>query len=496
MNKFAAFYLESFSKYADESGITAGDVGAAGAVGATGAAGILAASPQAREWSMSNLVRKPIGRVVTNLVEPFGYSNNLLDTKTRGPFRSLMSVIRDKPIYPTHVASNREVPYRAMFDLKPRRWLATPGLYTGSGKSFSFNPKHPDGASIINNISSTLTPYEPEVMGGYKRSVTPGGTVRYWDRWDVDLHPDESIIRSPNLTRSQTGYGASRTSNLARWAASKITKPVTISGEIPQAAPPLNPAMKMFSDDNLRARGLASMVGSDVDDITKELNARFIRAQSPATSLGSGSEPVAPTSPDKAHPGLRSEVASVIKGTGAGLLNKAAPIASTIKRTGAGLLNKAAPVVATVGRVGTSLGTGILGQMAVDSALPAKSPGDGYLNQVSNNLRDTGVAMGGGALAGGSTHGARGALVGAIGGGIGDIVNKTITAGKDIRDTDWKSLGRNALGVGTPGLEADQRKAKDREFTRIQGKNLLPQSSNLGDSSFYPLNKSRPYSAK
>lgn len=104
--------------------------------------------------------------------------------------------------------------------------------------------------------------------------------------------------------------------------------------------------------------------------------------------------------------------------------------------------------------------------------------------------------MGGGALAGGSTHGARGALVGAIGGGIGDIVNKTITAGKDIRDTDWKSLGRNALGVGTPGLEADQRKAKDREFARIQGKNLLPQSSNLGDSSFYPLNKSRPYSAK
>ena len=95
MNKFAAFYLESFSKYADESGITAGDVGAAGAVGATGAAGILAASPQAREWSMSNLIRKPIGRVVTNLVRPQGYGGNLYEAK-REPFGSLMSVIREK----------------------------------------------------------------------------------------------------------------------------------------------------------------------------------------------------------------------------------------------------------------------------------------------------------------------------------------------------------------------------------------------------------------
>ena len=375
-----------------------------------------------------------------------------------------------------------------MFDLKPRPGFENPGLYTGSGKSFSFNPKHTDGASIINNISSTLTPYEPRVMAGYKRSVTPQGNVRYWDRWDMDLHPDESIIRSPNLSSNQSRYGTSRMSNIARWAASKITKPVTISGEIPQAAP-LNPALKIFSDDDLRAThdslerslfGRGRLEGAQAREHTStrdELIARGLRA-SPATSLGSGSEPVAPTSPDKAHPGLRSEVASVIKGTGAGLLNKAAPVA------------------ATVGRVGTSLGTGILGQMAVDSALPAKSPGEGYLNQVSNNLRDTGVAMGGGALAGGSTHGAPGALVGAIGGGIGDIANKALTAGKDIRDTEWKALGRNALGVGTPGLEADQRKAKDREFTRIQGKNLLPQSSNLGDSSFYPLNKSRPYSAK
>ena len=470
MNKFAAFYLESFSKYADESGITAGDVGAAGA---TGAAGILAASPQAREWSMSNLIRKPIGRVVTNLVRPIGYGRNLYEAK-RKPFGSLMSVIRDKPIYGRQPFSvDREVPYRAMFDLKPRPGFENPGLYTGSGKSFSFNPKHLDGARMISEISSFPRAYGHDVMGGYKRSVTPQGNVRYWDRWDMDLHPHESIIRSPR--------GDSRVANLARWAASKITKPVTISGEIPQGAL-LNPAMKIFSDDDLRATLDAykhhpsgapfadSALSKKYIEITKELNARKIRAESPTTSLGSGSEPVAPTTPDKAHPGLRSEIASTIKGTGAGLLNKVAPVA------------------ATVGRVGTAGVTGVAGSMMVDKALPPPLPDDGYWNQVQNNFRDTGVAMGGGALGGAAVGAAPGAMVGAIGGGIGDIVNKTTAAGKDIRDTHWKSLGRSALGVNNPELEAAQRRVKNKNFARIQGKNLLPQSSNPGDSSFYSKN--------
>ena len=471
MNKFAAFYLESFSKYADESGITAGDVGAAGAVGATGAAGILAASPQAREWSMSNLIRKPIGRVVTNLVRPQGYGGNLYEAK-REPFGSLMSVIRDKPIYgwPGSYLANREVPYRAMFDLKPRPGFENPGLYTGSGKSFSFNPEHIDGARMIKDISSESHPRGHEVMGGYKRSVTPQGNVRYWDRWDMDLHPHESIIRSPD--------GNSRMPNLARWAASKITKPVTISGEIPQAAL-LNPAMKIFSDDDLRVNldaykqhplQIGSPLFKNYTKVIDELNARKIRAESRSTSLGSGSEPVAPTSPDKAHPGLRSE------------------IASTIKRTGAGLLNKVAPVAATVGRAGTAGVTGVAGSMMVDKALPPPLPDDGYWNQVQNNFRDTQVAMGGGALGGGAVGAAPGALVGAIGGGIGDIVNKTTAAGKTIRNTDWKSLGRSALGVNNPELEAAQRRVKNKNFARIQGKNLLPQSSNPGDSSFYSKN--------
>ena len=163
-------------------------------------------------------------------------------------------------------------------------------------------------------------------------------------------------------------------------------------------------------------------------------------------------------------------------------------MASTIKGTGAGLLNKVAPVAATAGRVGTAAVTGVAGSMMVDKALPPPLPGDGYWNQVQNNFRDTQVAIGGGALGGAATNGYRGALVGGIGGGIGDIVNKTTAAGKDIRDTHWKSLGRSALGVNNPELETAQRRVKNENFAKYKENNLLPQSSNPGDSSFYSKN--------
>ena len=161
---------------------------------------------------------------------------------------------------------------------------------------------------------------------------------------------------------------------------------------------------------------------------------------------------------------------------------------SAIKGTGAGLLNKVAPVAATVGRAGTAGVTGVAGSMMVDKALPPPLPNDGYWNQVQNNFRDTQVAIGGGALGGGAVGAAPGALVGGIGGGIGDIVNKTTAAGKDIRDTHWKSLGRSALGVNNPELEAAQRRVKNENFAKYKENNLLPQSSNPGDSSFYSKN--------
>ena len=138
--------------------------------------------------------------------------------------------------------------------------------------------------------------------------------------------------------------------------------------------------------------------------------------------------------------------------------------------------------------LGGAIAANLLGGKVVDGLLPAARTGDGYWNQVQNNFRDTQVAMGGGALGGAATNGHRGALVGAIGGGIGDLTNKALTLGKDIRDTHWKSLGRSALGVNNPELETAQRRVKNENFAKYKENNLLPQSSNPGDSSFYSKN--------
>jgi len=150
--------------------------------------------------------------------------------------------------------------------------------------------------------------------------------------------------------------------------------------------------------------------------------------------------------------------------------------------------SKAAPA----GRVGGAIVANLLGGKVVDSVLPAKSPGEGYLNQVSNNLRDTGVAMGGGALGGGAAGGARGALVGAIGGGIGDLTNKALTLGKTVRNTDWKYLvGNPEAGKVDPLARRPPRVAwrsegHARDLAKYKEKNPLPQSSNLGNSSSFP----------
>ena len=185
-----------------------------------------------------------------------------------------------------------------------------------------------------------------------------------------------------------------------------------------------------------------------------------------------GMEPAAPVpaaapAPSRPSPILRREVPTVPKPTFA---------------------SKAAPA----GRVGGAIVANLLGGKVVDSVLPAKSPGDGFQDQLANNLRDTGVAMGGGALGGGAAGGARGALVGAIGGGIGDLTNKALTLGKTVRNTDWKYLvGNPEAGKVDPLARRPPRVAwrsegHARDLAKYKEKNPLPQSSNLGNSSSFP----------
>ena len=158
---------------------------------------------------------------------------------------------------------------------------------------------------------------------------------------------------------------------------------------------------------------------------------------------------------------------------------KFAPTLSGLKR---------APVL------GGAIAANLLGEKVVDGLLPAASPGDGFQDQLANNLRDSQVAIGGGALGGAAAGGRRGALVGAIGGGIGDLTNKALTLGKTIRNTDWKYLvGTPEAGKVEPFARRSPRVAwrsegHARDLAKYKENNPLPQSSNLGDSSFYSKN--------
>lgn len=95
---------------------TPGNVG--GFLKGIGEIGIAGAA--AREFA-----KKGVGRVVTNLVEPMGYSNKISELKFRARREGIMpflnSIKNDVPIYGAdEFIAQREFPYRTMFGLQPR----------------------------------------------------------------------------------------------------------------------------------------------------------------------------------------------------------------------------------------------------------------------------------------------------------------------------------------------------------------------------------------
>ena len=175
-------------------------------------------------------LRRAIGRVITNVAEPYGYDvmSHLKRIQSRGLKVNLKAVLNDEPAYP--VVLGRDLPYRRMFGLPAHRsgvgyyTKNAPGSFRFKADGFRSEPYLEaiarDGTRAARNGTPVGGSFVEQhgVLGGYNGTLAPGDMVRYRDRWDVDLNTGERPLED--------------VSNLARWLASKITKPVTIEGQV------------------------------------------------------------------------------------------------------------------------------------------------------------------------------------------------------------------------------------------------------------------------
>jgi hypothetical protein len=227
-------------------------------LGAVGLVAGMAKTPQA------------VGRVATNIREPWGYGENLErilgDINRMGYHRRgivdkaklvAKSIIKDKPIYgkldPRVEGMNfggnvtkkaaldaREYLYRKMFGLKPR---AGKNIFVEHADgTVSFNPKSKRARNLMRNVVHDFK-HHP-VMGGYKRTqvqqMTPVGSANPWrdeivdyeDIWDFKMNPSDwdfvlkSFTESPKAAVRGTGMAAVRS------LVDMITKPVHIKGRV------------------------------------------------------------------------------------------------------------------------------------------------------------------------------------------------------------------------------------------------------------------------
>jgi len=171
---------------------------------------------------MMSQTPKAIGRVATNIREPFSYAGSLKKMKRNlmpglrisGPTgesgwpepskvkriakaigRTIKSVAQDKPLYGVvggsgeqHKAVNdaREFLYRRTFGLKPRK--GTKIFKENKDGTLSFNPKSKRGRLLIDEVK--MGHEHHGVMGGYSAKYK-GDKIHYEDIWDFKMHPSE-----------------------------------------------------------------------------------------------------------------------------------------------------------------------------------------------------------------------------------------------------------------------------------------------------------------
>ena len=198
-----------------------------------------------------------VGRVATNIREPWGYGYNKaiiksgLNRMARGGQRSTVgkikraakAIIEDKPIYgkldpivkdmkfgpdldmKSAAMDAREFLYRKMFGLKPR---AGKNIFkTNKDGTLSFNPESKRAELLTDWIKHDYEHFGHPVMGWYKRTVLEGldqstglrlfpQLIEYEDIWDFKMNPSDwsnffgSFKKSPKEAVMRTGEAAVR----------------------------------------------------------------------------------------------------------------------------------------------------------------------------------------------------------------------------------------------------------------------------------------------
>jgi hypothetical protein len=200
----------------------------AGIGGAAGLGGSMAApetSKQVNEFLVKHLLRKPAGRVLTNVLPPIGYDQkgDLENTlKDSSPMDILKSIWKDKPVYEEdmlqHKYDDRDVPYRKAFDLPGRYGLDV--YKPNPDGSMEFNK---DSKRGLMDLLEVLDPRRKQhsVLKGYERNFNQDDSVDYKDVWDWKLDPSNPKERLDNPQ------------NIMRYFINRIANPAVIKGNIP-----------------------------------------------------------------------------------------------------------------------------------------------------------------------------------------------------------------------------------------------------------------------
>jgi hypothetical protein len=219
---------------------------------------------------------KAIGRVATNLREPFEYGGTLGRMQTAmgidkpkdipgGLWRAFEAVYKDKPLYnilgessaqrryknllkrsaaqhygrgrgrggilgsdvrPPATVRATEVLYRKMFGLKPRTGKDIFKL--NKDGTYSFNPENKYGRELLDAVIREEVPMH-SVMRNYKRTTGKSG-ISYEDIWDFKLNPGEVKGFFNALMK---GKGGQREAVMGvRALIHPLTDPVHIKGKI------------------------------------------------------------------------------------------------------------------------------------------------------------------------------------------------------------------------------------------------------------------------
>lgn len=236
--------------------------------------------------SLPKLIQRGVGRVVTNLIYPYGYDikNNvsmLLDAAkhhSKNPLRlALESIIKDKPIasylprrrvidsdlkayFDQYNFTPREIPYRLMFGLRPRiRSSKLRNFFiqdTAVPSVWHYNLDNPTARKELRQIAAALRGSSEDIYGALEHynpklkhvylqtyGLTPGAvrvnlrTGEVHDFWDLNLDPSEKINSFSQLSRALV---------------SMFTEPITLKGKIdlPRGIEPkVRTAYKYLKDD-------------------------------------------------------------------------------------------------------------------------------------------------------------------------------------------------------------------------------------------------------